>query len=323
MTAGALSLPRAIAPAAPPLTGPLRYLYILGAGHSGSTLLAMVLGRHPQICTIGEVKALRIGPDAGYHCSCGQPLAACPFWRAMLREIQARVGTAGIAEGATDIRNVPSPYGRLLLRPLQRRRTLEWLRDAALCVSPAWRRHLRQVRSLTVTLARAACAVSGKDAFVDSSKNGLQLKYLLEEPALDVRVVRLVRDGRGVSASYRTADGISLAQAAHVWRRSQEESEAIVAALPRDRWMDLRYEQFCAEPDATLSAVYGFLGVDRNAPAVPSATTEQHVLGNDRMRMRPIHIRLDERWRSILTPADLRVFEEVAGAMNHRLGYRG
>jgi hypothetical protein len=176
---------------------------------------------------------------------------------------------------------------------------------------------------LTVTLARAACAVSGKDAFVDSSKNGLQLKYLLEEPALDVRVVRLVRDGRGVSASYRTADGISLAQAAHVWRRSQEESEAIVAALPRDRWMDLRYEQFCAEPDATLSAVYGFLGVDRNAPAVPSATTEQHVLGNDRMRMRPIHIRLDERWRSILTPADLRVFEEVAGAMNHRLGYRG
>ena len=33
-------------------------------------------------------------------------------------------------------------------------------------------------------------------------------------------------------------------------------------------------------------------------------------------------LRLDERWRRDLGPADLATFEQVAGATNRRLGYR-
>jgi hypothetical protein len=32
-------------------------------------------------------------------------------------------------------------------------------------------------------------------------------------------------------------------------------------------------------------------------------------------------IRLDERWRDQLTPADLRAFDAIAGRMNRRYGY--
>jgi hypothetical protein len=33
-----------------------RLAYILAASHSGSTLLSMLLGSHPQIATVGEMK---------------------------------------------------------------------------------------------------------------------------------------------------------------------------------------------------------------------------------------------------------------------------
>jgi len=52
----------------------MRLAYILAASHSGSTLLSMLLGSHPQIATIGEMK-LSPGGIRGlncYHCSCGE-----------------------------------------------------------------------------------------------------------------------------------------------------------------------------------------------------------------------------------------------------------
>ena len=36
-------------------------VYILAASHSGSTLLAMLLSTHPEICTVGELKATNLG----------------------------------------------------------------------------------------------------------------------------------------------------------------------------------------------------------------------------------------------------------------------
>jgi hypothetical protein len=59
-------------------------------------------------------------------------------------------------------------------------------------------------------------------------------------------------------------------------------------------------------------------------PAQTSAdfrSVEHHVLGNG-MRLDPTsEIRLDQRWKSVLSPADLPVFDSVAGKLNRRYGY--
>src|SRR5687767_4695914 len=57
-----------------------RMAYILAASHSGSTLLAMLLGAHPQACTAGELKGARGSSDT-YRCSCGEPIRDCGFWK--------------------------------------------------------------------------------------------------------------------------------------------------------------------------------------------------------------------------------------------------
>ena len=106
---------------------------------------------------------------------------------------------------------------------------------------------------------------------VDSSKTGIRLKYLLRNSALDVRVLRLVRDGRAVALTYmdphRYADairscparrgtgrarhrGVPLVPAARQWRRSQEEAAALLRSIDPARWITVRYEDLCADPDA-------------------------------------------------------------------------
>ena len=300
---------------------PLRYVYILGAGHSGSTLLAMLLGMHPRICSIGEVKAPALGAASEYRCSCGQPITVCSFWQALARGVESHGLRLDLFGGGTDIRRAPTAYLRLLMKPLQRSTGVERLRTVALGLSPAWRRHRRRVQSLSSALARAACGISGKDVFVDSSKTGVQLIHLLDNPDLDVKVIRLVRDGRGVSLSFRKADGLSIPDAAYEWRRSNEEAELIVSRLPRDRWFDLRYEALCADVDSTMGALFEFIGVEPTVALTQRENESLHLLGNDNARLNAREVRLDEKWRRTLTPEDLHGFERVAGTVNRRLGY--
>jgi hypothetical protein len=54
----------------------------------------------------------------------------------------------------------------------------------------------------------------------------------------------------------------------------------------------------------------------------PLRPREQHIIGNG-MRLNPaVDIRLDDRWRSVLSARDLEEFDSVAGGLNRALGYR-
>lgn len=304
------------------MNGTNPFIYILGAGHSGSTLLTLLLGSHPRICTIGEVKAPAIAAPEDYPCSCGERIVSCAFWRDLTSAVAAQGLRLDIGRGATDIRRAPTRYLRRMLRPLHRGPALEAVRDAALRLSPAWRGYREHFHALTTAVVRAACAITAKDVFVDSSKTGVQLKYLLSNPALDVKVIRLVRDGRGVALSYRTSEGFTFEAGARAWRRANEEAETILAAAPRRGWHDLRYEDLCRDATGTLAALSAFIGVEPFDLRGYAAGPAQHVLGNNKARLRADEIRLDERWRRTLTPADLDTFERIAGATNRRYGYR-
>jgi len=50
---------------------------------------------------------------------------------------------------------------------------------------------------------------------------------------------------------------------------------------------------------------------------------EQHIIGN-RMRLsNTSEIRLDEKWKTALTPEQMKAIESRVGAMNRRYGYDG
>ncbi len=318
-------------------------IYILAPSHSGSTLLAMLLASHPDLCTIGEMKATSLGDIDSYRCSCGSPIGQCAFWSGIREDMARRGFEFDVADAHMDLASGAGAYARRLLRPLHRGPLLEGLRDAALALSPWWRGHLRELRARQAALAEAVCARLRARAIVDSSKTGLRLKYLLKNPALDVFVIRLIRDGRGVALTYtdpanfadavdpnlrggggggsRESERLSVADAAREWRRSNEEADALLCRLDRSRWTEVRYELLCADPRGTLARLLAAIGVDPARTTTDFRSVEHHVIGNGMRLDTDRDIRLDDRWRMALDAHGLAVFEQVAGEMNHRLGY--
>lgn len=331
------------APRPMPLARP-RLAYILAASHSGSTLLAMLLGAHPEACTVGELAPGGIGNPDNYRCSCGEPIRQCDFW-GRVRQAMADQGIPGfdICSPGTVIQRVPSGYARRLLAPLPRGPLLEAVRDLALGASVAWRKHLAQTQRRSAALVRALLSITGARVVVDSSKHPLRLKYLLRNPALDIRVIRLIRDGRAVALTYLNewefADAAdpalrgggsgtrrpparrTMAEAAREWRRSQEAAECVLARLSPNQWTEIRYEALCSQPQATLHQLCAFLGLDPAKATLDFRSKPQHVVGNGMRLDRTSEIRLDERWKTHLTTEDLRVFDRVAGKLNRKYGY--
>jgi hypothetical protein len=270
-------------------------------------------------------------------------LSQCPFWR-QVREAMARRGHAfDPGDARMDYRDAGGRMARRLLRPLHRGRIAEFVREAGLRLAPGWRRNFCALQRRNAALAASVCEVAGKPVIADSSKIALRAKFLLRNPELDVRIVRIIRDGRAVMLTYmypfeyadsrdpqRRAGGTGEPypgqyatphEAAYRWRRSNQEAEALVRQLDRSRWLEVRYEQLCSQPRPTLRRIAAFLGVDPAAATLDYRAATPHVVGNG-MRMDPTaEIRLDDRWRSVLTADDLNVFDRVAGDLNRRYGY--
>src|SRR5207253_1381913 len=74
-----------------PADGKTQLAYIVSASHSGSTLLAMLLGCQEGACTAGELRAPSIHNPESYKCSCGEPISSCDFW-ARIRVAMANRG---------------------------------------------------------------------------------------------------------------------------------------------------------------------------------------------------------------------------------------
>lgn len=108
----------------------LPLVYIHAASHSGSTLLAIQLARHPGVTTVGELAGTPRRSRPGYQCSCGAELERCGFWRAVSAAMARRGYSYSPATAQTDIRNAPNALARRLLRPNHRGPLLETVRDA-------------------------------------------------------------------------------------------------------------------------------------------------------------------------------------------------
>ncbi len=321
-----------------------RLAYLLAASHSGSTLLTLLLGAQPGACSAGELKATSLGDPDSYRCSCKQRIRECETWK----KIAAAMASRGypdfdITRAGTSIFEIESPYAQRLLAPLYRGPLMETVRDLGLSLSSEWRKMLPETNRRNFALIESLLEVNQANVVIDSSKVALRLKYLLRIRELDVRVIRVIRDGRAVSLTYtdewnfadstdpemrgggtgtrRPPPRRSMAEAANEWKRSNEASDALVACLPATQWTEVRYEELCADPAATLRRLATFLDLDPNKTLLDFRSRAQHVIGNGMRMDNTSEIRLDERWKSHLTPEDLRTFDAVAGDLNRSYGY--
>jgi hypothetical protein len=293
------------------MSGDPTVIYVAGSGRSGSTLLERTLGEMPGFVNVGELIDLfrRVAPR-NERCGCGRPFADCPFW--------ARVGAE--AFGGWDAGLLASTHQ--LQRRVARQRHLPRLL-AARFADQGFRDALTRYGAIYARVYRAIAAQAGASYVVDASKWPVQALALFRA-GLDMRVIHLVRDVRGVAHSLAKADvprphavretdvmwHVGPASAAARWVACQSEADLLrrcgitVASM--------RYEDFVGLTRRTVADALGVLGV----PATPSHLAHvangrvslgaSHGLSGNPSRFQggEVTLRMDEAWRQEMSRRD-------------------
>jgi LPS sulfotransferase NodH len=304
----------------------IRIVYIMGCHRSGSTLLDTILGSHPQIESVGELYDIsQRGWVAQTSCACGEPAAACPFWLAIRRE-WARVS------GRQD-----EPTYGALVRAMEKRRL--WLPRLAAEIrrgSPRFNEYAHRTRALF----QAIQTVSGKTVIVDSSKRRSRVLLLSAIAGIDLRVIHLVRDPRGVvwSAKKRlkpqgpeaagwTTRSQPAWKTAGFWSFCNLQSQWVRDRLPAVNSMQLRYEDYVTDPTAAMAQLGRFIGVDLGPVTTALLAGEQMrightIAGNPLRKAGQVRMRgPDLEWVEKLLPLDRRTCWALSGWLMRKYGY--
>ncbi len=296
-------------------------VYILSPSYSGSTLLTFLLNTHPEVSTIGELKAQALGDVETYECSCGTRMKECGFWQQVSAELTRQGVRFDPEDFGTHFRRRGQPVVDRVLRARVRGGAFEGARRLMLHTLPGTRKEFQAVLERNRLLTEVVGNLQRASMFLDGSKDPVRLQYMYEAGLWNVRVIYMVRDGRGTARSYMKHHGISMPEAAWEWRRTHEECDRLVARLPANCWTKVKYEDLCGAPDATLNDLFRFLRVDPAAANSDYRAVEHHIIGNSMWLKSSGAIRLDEKWRSDLGVETLSAFEKVAGELNRRYGY--
>lgn len=281
-----------------------KVLYVGGMGRSGSTLLERALAQLPDTCGVGEsVYMWERGLLNNERCGCGEAFRDCAFWDSVgetgfggwsqvdpvrISELRARVD---------DVKYVP--------RILAGRTNAKF--DAA----------AREYVSYYEALYEGVRRTSGCEVIVDSSKI-TSLAYLLARYAdIDLSMAHILRDPRAVAYSWtkvvrrpEVTEGT-----AYMPRYSPTYMAALFSGhhvllealrMRRVPSLNVRYEDFAAQPLVTLRRVAEFAGMTWDEAAVAGPAEGVLRLGvvhtasgnPSRFRTGDVEIRSDDSWRT-------------------------
>ena len=301
-------------------------VYLGGFGRSGSTLVERMLGAAPGWTNVGELVDLaRSVAQTDERCGCGEPFSRCPMWN--------EVGAAAFGGWSPDVLDRLST----LQRAAARQRHLPRLLGGA-AAAP---RGIAELREAYARIYRAVAEVTDAAVIVDASKGPALGQALAGAAGIDLRLLNVVRDPRAVAWSWtrhverpQATSGSSemwrvpVPRSAAQWSTLQLEMEAIarLGGAPAAR---LRYEDFVADPVASLVEATTRLGLPLAADDLPAVTGSQVVLapshglsGNpSRFRSGAIELRRDDGWRAAMPSVDRAVVTALTLPLLLSYGY--
>jgi len=270
----------------------MRVIYIAGASHTGSTLLAMMLNAHPEIIAVGELFKLNMkltakNAESGAQapCSCGaSSLWQCEFWSQVNQHIQSKANKSLNdldVQAYTDFNENSAPNAAVF---------------------------------------RAISEVSEKKFVVDSSKDLARMSYLLKMWDSNCHPIVIIRDPKGQISSVKNKYGGFFA---HILRyeRVYEQLRRRLGSSPHSV---VRYEDLVAAPERTLRSILQPIGLDFDPLQLNWGEIPNHFVGGNRLRrLRPSNseLILDERWKHNLTRTQVNVIDLLTiGSRRFRKG---
>lgn len=267
-----------------------RPIFVVGHPRSGTTLLASMLGRHPDIASTPETLYMTEGQfQLGSSFSKGAAATAARMQRTRLRHLPFT--ETDVSEELSRIGTLDAPSVFATLLDMFRRRQGK---PRVLEKSPV---HVRHIDELLAWFP-------------------------------DARILWIVRDGRAcvsslLNVSWASKDPTVLGRA---WVRNM----AFALASERragPSMMRVSYERLVAEPEGTIREAEAFVDVDHD-PAVLDHTRKVETVSGFETGWKqfvndPVSVARADAWRSELNAATRHRLAVIMNPMLERLGYAG
>lgn len=267
-----------------------RVVTILGLEHSGTTLLARMLGAHPDAVAIGGLKNFASFVQHKKQCSCGGGPDSCAFWLPVLDHLRKDGrDPAALAAALSGRRTAPVPG-----------------------------------RQAAGQLIAAISAASGAGVIVDASRDPEWTRLLRPLTGIEVLPVHIFKSPLAQAASARRKDRSVYGELAKYLSRSRAcraETRRTPAAVT------LAHADLCATPGPLIARIMDRLGLAADPRQVADwGSRPLHMLGGNRMRSSTkSDILTDQSWTGILSPFEVtlvRLSGAAAHAANRRHGQR-
>lgn len=312
--------------------GSLKVLSVVGAGRSGTTVLASILGEVEGFASAGELRWLwERGVRAERPCGCGQIPTLCAVWSPVTTRTLATLEASTPPRSVGDIIDSQHELARRhnLLRVL---RSVDGSHDD-------WEA-LQLVRAVTASACTTFSQVTGSRVVVDTSKRPVDAAVFAGLEEVDHYVLHIVRDPRAVVHSWRRAKTFttsgqtrtmgtrSLVSTVRRWTGNCLTAEALRRRLPRSRWLHMRYEDFASDPRSSVEKILSFMGENGRAPFAGDHTVllgPNHIVAGNPSRFSTgqVTIRADDEWRRRMPRRHRWVVDLMTMPLMLRYGYAG
>ena len=295
-----------------------KVIFIVGIGRSGSTLLDLMLGSHPEAFSLGEISKLPEFVNQGKRNLAA--LEESTFWIDSFDETELKRFAAGISNHRLNKR-IPLKVEKFVRELLGK----------------------DDIFNSYTTLFKKTKA----QILVDSSKylswvsNQLKNKEF-RSGAIDAYLIRIVRDGRAVVNSYsRIYPDSTISEISQRWVINFQEQQQLYDSFPGERKMLVRYEELATKPEEVLTNICQLLGIEFFPDMVEFWKHEHHhIVGSrgtnalirkyrglkQKESVEEVHgsyyeelglrIKLDVRWQKELSAENLTIFNSLAGELN-------
>jgi hypothetical protein len=247
----------------------VKYIYIICSGHSGSTLLDLMLSNAADIFSMGEILRLEQVLARGTFCSCKSQVSDCTVWKRILEPFSSYDNNV-FSYGADANFTKDKSFQKKFLESY-----------------PAF---VRQVQKIT-----------GADALCDSSKQLDRLKLLSQMQDIELYVFYLQRHPGGVVSS-QMRKGRPFVQQSLVWMKRNFEIWHYLkkATVP---FKQIQYEALVACPDDILKDIFRFLQVRSEPGFTTNFGKLRHLVEGNRIRMNHQQLRIQQPslWQKRMT----------------------
>jgi len=293
------------------------YIFLTSHAYSGSTLTSFLLGSHPEIATVGMLTGPAEHLDLNtYRCSCGQLFQQDPFWQAVTQAVnQYGVSYSLEKHLGTRIELGSNRLARRIRTDSLRSNTLEGIRDWLMFnLWPGHKQAMHRLVRRNEIFARAILDVSSKPVFLDTSKDPMRIRYLHLSPHIDLYVIHLIRDVRGVVASILSRrDDMNVRQATNHWLVAEHNIRRHLQNVPAERQIEVQYKDVTTNTLEALNRLFAFIGVQPLREMADFREVNNHILGNKMRKQSTSEIKVDERWRTILSEKQLELIDQITG----------